>query len=219
MYNDTKKKTKKKNSDDQESEFLSKFFRRRTKRLLTDLDRLFRKIMWIEIGISCLIILIGAIFLIWPGISVTVLGVLFGIMIIVSGGLNIYNYFKRREIPLFRFHLAYGVLAILLGILTILNPFVFSQTITIFLGIWILYIALNKIDLSLRLKKIQEKSWALLLVSAILEIFMSILIFVNPFSNLAIAQVAGAFLILSGIVNCMNAVLTKNRAIDFMENL
>lgn len=219
MYNDTKKKTKKKNSDNQESEFLSKFFRRRTKRLLTDLDRLFRKIMWIEIGISCLIILIGAIFLIWPGISVTVLGVLFGIMIIVSGGLNIYNYFKRREIPLFRFHLAYGVLAILLGILTILNPFVFSQTITIFLGIWILYIALNKIDLSLRLKKIQEKSWALLLVSAILEIFMSILIFVNPFSNLAIAQVAGAFLILSGIVNCMNAVLTKNRAIDFMENL
>ncbi len=219
MYNDIKKKTKKKNSDNQESEFLSKFFRRRTKRLLTDLDRLFRKIMWIEIGISCLIILIGAIFLIWPGISVTVLGVLFGIMIIVSGGLNIYNYFKRREIPLFRFHLAYGVLAILLGILTILNPFVFSQTITIFLGIWILYIALNKIDLSLRLKKIQEKSWALLLVSAILEIFMSILIFVNPFSNLAITQVAGAFLILSGIVNCMNAVLTKNRAIDFMENL
>ena len=219
MYNDTKKKTKKKNSDNQESEFLSKFFRRRTKRLLTDLDRLFRKIMWIEIGISCLIILIGAIFLIWPGISVTVLGVLFGIMIIVSGGLNIYNYFKKREIPLFRFHLAYGVLAILLGILTILNPFVFSQTITIFLGIWILYIALNKIDLSLRLKKIQEKSWALLLVSAILEIFMSILIFVNPFSNLAITQVAGAFLILSGIVNCMNAVLTKNRAIDFMENL
>lgn len=216
MYNDTKKK---KNSDNQESEFLSKFFRRRTKRLLTDLDRLFRKIMWIEIGISCLIILIGAIFLIWPGISVTVLGVLFGIMIIVSGGLNIYNYFKRREIPLFRFHLAYGVLAILLGILTILNPFVFSQTITMFLGIWILYIALNKIDLSLRLKKIQEKSWALLLVSAILEIFMSILIFVNPFSNLAITQVAGAFLILSGIVNCMNAVLTKNRAIDFMENL
>ena len=216
MYNDTKKK---KNSDNQESEFLSKFFRRRTKRLLTDLDRLFRKIMWIEIGISCLIILIGAIFLIWPGISVTVLGVLFGIMIIVSGGLNIYNYFKRREIPLFRFHLAYSVLAILLGILTILNPFVFSQTITIFLGIWILYIALNKIDLSLRLKKIQEKSWALLLVSAILEIFMSILIFVNPFSNLAITQVAGAFLILSGIVNCMNAVLTKNRAIDFMENL
>ena len=216
MYNDTKKK---KNSDNQESEFLSKFFRRRTKRLLTDLDRLFRKIMWIEIGISCLIILIGAIFLIWPGISVTVLGVLFGIMIIVSGGLNIYNYFKKREIPLFRFHLAYGVLAILLGILTILNPFVFSQTITIFLGIWILYIALNKIDLSLRLKKIQEKSWALLLVSAILEIFMSILIFVNPFSNLAITQVAGAFLILSGIINCMNAVLTKNRAIDFMENL
>ena len=56
-------------------------------------------------------------------------------------------------------------------------------------------------------------------MSAILEIFMSILIFINPFSNLAIVEVAGAFLILCGILNCMDAVLTKNRAIDFMENL
>ena len=52
-----------------------------------------------------------------------------------------------------------------------------------------------------------------------LRIFISILIFVNPFSNLAITQVAGSFLILVGIVNSMNAILTKNRAIDFLENL
>ena len=218
MYNDKRVHSKKKKNNE-ENEFLSKFFRRRTKRLLTDIDRLFRKIMWIEIGISCIMILLGVIFLLWPGLSVTVLGVLFGLSIIASGILNIYSYFKRAQLPLFRFHLIYGILAIILGILTLLNPFVFSQVITIFLGIWVLYLAINKIDLSLRLKKINEKSWLLLLLSSILEIFMSIIIFINPFSNLAITQVAGSFLILCGILNCMNAVLTKNRAIDFMENL
>ena len=145
--------------------------------------------------------------------------IVFGILIILLGALNIYAYLKRMEIPIFRYHLIYGVLAILLGILTLINPFAFSQAITLFLGIWVIYIALNKIDLSLRLKKIEEKSWILLFVSAILEIFISILIFVNPFSNLAITQVAGSFLILVGIVNSMNAILTKNRAIDFLENL
>ena len=73
--------------------------------------------------------------------------------------------------------------------------------------------------MSLRLKKIEESSWLILLVSAILEIFMSILIFINPFSNLMLTQVAGAYFILCGILNCTDAVLTKNRAIDFMENL
>lgn len=215
MYNEEEKGRQKEHA----SEFLSRFFRRRTKRLLTNIDRLFHKIMWIEIGISCVIVLLGTIFLLWPDISVTVLSILFGILIILLGALNIYAYLKRMEIPIFRYHLIYGLLAILLGILTLINPFAFSQAITLFLGIWVIYIALNKIDLSLRLKKIEEKSWILLFVSAILEIFISILIFVNPFSNLAITQVAGSFLILVGIVNSMNAILTKNRAIDFLENL
>ncbi len=217
MYND--KKAKKNKNKQEENDFLSKFFRKRTKRLLTDIDRLFRKIMWIEIAISCIIVLLGVVFLFWPGNSIIVMSVLFGISILASGILNIYNYFKRKSIPIFRFHLGYGIIAILLGILTIILPFTFSQIITVFIGIWILYLALNKIDLSLRLKKIDESSWLILLVSAILEIFMSILIFINPFSNLMLTQVAGAYFILCGILNCTDAVLTKNRAIDFMENL
>ena len=217
MYND--KKAKKNKNKQEENDFLSKFFRKRTKRLLTDIDRLFRKIMWIEIAISCIIVLLGVVFLFWPGNSIIVMSVLFGISILASGILNTYNYFKRKSIPIFRFHLGYGIIAILLGILTIILPFTFSQIITVFIGIWILYLALNKIDLSLRLKKIDESSWLILLVTAILEIFMSILIFINPFSNLMLTQVAGAYFILCGILNCTDAVLTKNRAIDFMENL
>lgn len=217
LYND--KKAKKNKNKQEENDFLSKFFRKRTKRLLTDIDRLFRKIMWIEIAISCIVVLLGVVFLFWPGNSIIVMSVLFGISILASGILNIYNYFKRKSIPIFRFHLGYGIIAILLGILTIILPFTFSQIITVFIGIWILYLALNKIDLSLRLKKIDESSWLILLVSAILEIFMSILIFINPFSNLMLTQVAGAYFILCGILNCTDAVLTKNRAIDFMENL
>ena len=48
---------------------------------------------------------------------------------------------------------------------------------------------------------------------------MSILIFINPFSNLIITEIAGAYFVLCGILNCTDAVLTKNRAIDFLENL
>ena len=208
MYNKDEKKERK-----SFQEIFQQVFHRRTKRLLTNVDRLFTNIMWMEIGLSVVAILLN------PEMSLTVIGVLFGILIIAFGILDIYAYLKRREIYFFRFYIVYGILGILLGVLTLINPFVFTQVITIWLGLWILYLSILKIDLSFRLKTIGEKSWLTILISAILSVFMSILIFINPFSNILITQLVGAYLILSGILNATNAVLTKNRSIDFLENL
>lgn len=215
MYNDLDEKTESK----PKFQFLRNIFRKRTKRLMTDIDRLFSKIMWMDIALSICLTLVGLIFLVYPDVSVTVIGVIFGLLITILGGVLIYTYLKRREIPLFRFNLIYGILGIILGILTIISPFTFTQVITIFIGIWILYMAIIKIDFAIRLKLLEERSWLFLLVSALLEIFMSILIFINPFSNLIITEIAGAYFVLCGILNCTDAVLTKNRAIDFLENL
>lgn len=215
MYNDLDEKTESK----PKFQFLRNIFRKRTKRLMTDIDRLFSKIMWMDIALSICLTLVGLIFLVYPDVSVTVIGVIFGLLITVLGGVLIFTYLKRREIPLFRFNLIYGILGVILGILTIISPFTFTQVITIFIGIWILYMAIIKIDFAVRLKLLEERSWLFLLVSALLEIFMSILIFINPFSNLIITEIAGAYFVLCGILNCTDAVLTKNRAIDFLENL
>ena len=215
MYNDLDEKTESK----PKFQFLRNIFRKRTKRLMTDIDRLFSKIMWMDIALSICLTLVGLIFLVYPDVSVTVIGVIFGLLITILGGVLIYTYLKRREIPLFRFNLIYGILGVILGILTIISPFTFTQVITIFIGIWILYMAVIKIDFAIRLKLLEERSWLFLLVIALLEIFMSILIFINPFSNLIITEIAGAYFVLCGILNCTDAVLTKNRAIDFLENL
>lgn len=215
MYNDLDEKTESK----PKFQFLRNIFRKRTKRLMTDIDRLFSKIMWMDIALSICLTLVGLIFLVYPDVSVTVIGIIFGLLITILGGVLIYTYLKRREIPLFRFNLIYGILGVILGILTIISPFTFTQVITIFIGIWILYMAIIKIDFAIRLKLLEERSWLFLLMSALLEIFMSILIFINPFSNLIITEIAGAYFVLCGILNCTDAVLTKNRAIDFLENL
>uniref|UniRef100_UPI003FEFFA7A HdeD family acid-resistance protein n=1 Tax=Candidatus Ventrenecus sp. TaxID=3085654 RepID=UPI003FEFFA7A len=215
MYNDLDEKKESK----PKFQFLRNIFRKRTKRLMTDIDRLFSKIMWMDIALSICLTLVGLIFLVYPDVSVTVIGIIFGLLITILGGVLIYTYLKRREIPLFKFNLIYGILGVILGILTIISPFTFTQVITIFIGIWILYMAVIKIDFAVRLKLLEERSWLFLLVSALLEIFMSILIFINPFSNLIITEIAGAYFVLCGILNCTDAVLTKNRAIDFLENL
>lgn len=215
MYNDYEENKEKR----PKFQFLRNLFRKRTKRLLTNVDRLFSKIMWMDIALSICLTIVGLVFLVYPDVSLTVIGIVFGLLIIIMGCVLIYTYLKRREISLFRFNLIYGILGIILGILTLINPFTFTQVITVFIGIWILYMAVIKIDFAIRLKLLEEKSWLFLVLSALLEIFMSILIFINPFSNLIITEIAGAYFVLCGILNCTDAVLTKNRAIDFLENL
>ena len=221
MYGeDSKRKRVKKTTEKKEKKgLLSRIFRKRTRRLLTNIDRLFTKIMWIEVCISLALILLGSIFLLHPEFSVKVLGVFFGIGILSFGGLNIYAYIKRRELNFFRFHLIYGIAAIILGLVIIFHPFETTQAMTIFLGLWVIYLSVIKIDLALRLKVLSESSWLFLLVSAVLGIFMSIIIFITPFTNLLITQVAGSFLILEGILNATDAVMAKNRSIDFLEDL
>lgn len=223
MYNDDEKKVhvqkveRRESHEEESDDFISRFFNVNSKRLLTDADKMFDKIMWMDILISVILVLVGVIFLLHPDISVNVLSVLFGIAVVAFGVLNLYAYKERHMIPLFRFHLVYGVLAIIIGILTIMNPFSFSQVVTLFVGFWMLYLALTKIDFSIRLKTIHERSWLIILVSALLEIFMSVVIFINPFSNLLITQVAGAYFVLCGILNIMDAVLTRKREIDFLD--
>ena len=217
MYSESEKKTTKKKET--EHSFLTTIFRKRTRRLLSDIGRLFEKLMWTEVVISLAIIIIGVICLLHPEISVQAVGVLFGLGIIAFGIFNLRCYKKAREIPLFRFHLIYGIIAIILGVITVLNPFIFSKAITLFLGLWLIYIALVKIDLALRLKILSERSWLILLVAAALEIFMSILIFINPFSHLVITQVVGTYLVLCGVLNISNIILAKNRAYDFLDNI
>ena len=223
MYGEDKKKRVKKRKETTEKTekrgFFSRLFRKRTRRLLTNIDRLFTKIMWIEVGISLALILLGAIFLLNPELSLKVLGVFFGLGVLAFGGLNIYAYIKRRELNFFRFHLVYGIAALILGLFIIFHPFETTQAMTIFLGLWVIYLSVIKIDLALRLKVLSESSWLFLLVSAAVGIFMSIVIFINPFTNLLITQVAGSFLILEGILNATDAVMAKNRSIDFLEDL
>ena len=63
------------------------------------------------------------IFLVYPDVSVTVIGVIFGLLITVLGGVLIYTYLKRREIPLFRFNLIYGILRLAFCIIVYIGEF------------------------------------------------------------------------------------------------
>ena len=93
---------------------------------------------------------------------------------------------------------------ILLGILSISV----GKSLQIFLGIYIIFLALQKLTYALFLRKFGESSWLLTLIVGILYLAMGI---VSMFSEKIIA-VSGIVLIGYGLINLVNVLLLRRRA-------
>ena len=72
---------------------------------------------------SVLLCVLGVVLFVWPGVSVAVIGELLGIGMIVFGAVKVAGYLSRDLFRLaFQYDLAFGVLLIALGIVTLTHP-------------------------------------------------------------------------------------------------
>ena len=72
---------------------------------------------------SVLLCVLGVVLFVWPGVSVAVIGELLGIGMIVFGAVKVAGYLSRDLFRLaFQYDLAFGVLLMALGIVTLTHP-------------------------------------------------------------------------------------------------
>ena len=114
------------------------------KKNLTLLDKIsfsFDKVMLGYIFLDVLFLILGIIFYSNPYMAIRTAGIVLGIGIILFGLYDIYEFLLRKDTPLFRGHLILGILAIILGILTIVEPFNLVKFLTMVLGIYLAILA------------------------------------------------------------------------------
>ena len=210
MYNETEIKETKKESSKRS------FFHRRIGRLFTNIEQSFQTFITSMSLLSLMEVLLGIIFVIWTSIAIKWLGIFLGILLILYGALQIYFFFKRDSFFLFRYSIMYGVIGIIIGLCFFFVPASSFYFLTIFFGIFLLTSSIEKGIFSFHLFRIHEASALYLLVSALLGGFMAILLFINPFSHLLLAEVLGAFLMLKGILSFADMMLLKKRARTFL---
>lgn len=219
MYSDDQKiKRKKTGKKGKKRSFFINPLSEETYEFMGELEKTFVKLLWGEIFSSLVLIIVGMIFYFYSEASTIFIGILLGILFIGIGLLQLLAYTKRKKIPLYKFSIYYSGLNILLGVLTILNPFTFTKVATFMVGIWLICVAIIKVDHGLRLKLIEEKSWLFLILSSALTLFMGITLLINPFNNLLLTEIIGSFLILYGILDITDALMLKKRAKAFLEN-
>ena len=185
--------------------------------LKNSIENMYKRMIWYSIGTALITVITGIILLLVPELSGKVLGMIVGIIFLIEGINSIYKYFHREGAKLYNLNLVFGVIYAVLGVVIILVPSSVVEFITICLGIYMIVNVASKVNYALWLKRGNEDSWLITLATGILVAIVGILVIFNPFASLTLTKLAGAFLIITGILDFMDTILFKNRSKEIME--
>lgn len=152
-------------------------------------------------------IAIGVVVVVWPGETLTVLSVLFGIQLLLFGVFRLISAFSSQSLApgLTGF---IGVIGMVAGVVVLRNPFETVAVLATLLGIvWIVGGSIDLIS-SIADNRLQDRGWIAL--SAAVSIVAGIIVVAWPAPTVTvIAWVAGIYLIVFGLMFCFGAFRLK----------
>lgn len=181
------------------------------------IENMYKRMIIYSLLTALLTIIMGIVLLLLPNATNKVVGIIVGIIFLIEGINSVYKYFHREGAKLYNLNLIFGVLYALLGVVIILYPFTVVEFVTVCLGIYMIINGSSKVNYALWLKKGNEESWLITLATGILIAIVGILVIFNPFASLTLTKLAGAFLIITGILDFMDTILFRNRSKEIME--
>lgn len=181
------------------------------------IENIYNRMMLYSIIAAVATVIVGFALLFLPNASNKAVGIITGIIFLIAGVNSIYKYFHRDGAKLYSLNLMFGILYVILGTVIIIYPYTVVEFVTVCLGIYMIINGASKINYGIWLKKGNEKSWLITLVSGILLIIIGILVIFNPFVSLTLTKLCGAFLIITGILDFTDTILFKTRSKEIME--
>ena len=149
------------------------------------------------------LVVFGVVLLIFPEISLGVVGVVSGIAIACVGIVNLVLYFRGMYFGIpSGFTLMTGLAFLLIGTLLIIRPGSGASVVTFVIGLFVAVEGVFRIQNSAEEKRVGLKRWWMLLAAGIFDIIFGLLTIIRPFGTAAaVVRLAGIALIVAGVTN------------------
>lgn len=168
------------------------------------LEKMLKKTGWNSLLSSIVIAILGLILILHPEGTIKVVSCILGIIFILIGIYKTLSYFAGKgKYDLFNYNIAYGIIAIILGIVTIVYSSTIGSIFRILIGIWIMYSAILRMSLSFRLKSIEYKAW---IYSLVISIAMAVCGLYIIFTSNAIIITIGAIILVYSILDIIESI-------------
>lgn len=158
--------------------------------------------MWAVI-VSCSILVLGALMVIWPNISAVVVCCLLGALCIIAGAYELVRYFKMGFMGVFfRFDLTLGICSILIGVLLLVHPTGAVTFLPIAAGLYIIVSSVFDIQLSVEMHRFEIRNWWISMLLGIIGTVFALFLFFDPFDGAAALMIfVGVSLIINSVQN------------------
>lgn len=155
------------------------------------------------IVMSVLFCVLGVVLLFTPDVSALWIGRLLGIGLILFGAIKLVGYFSRDLFRLaFQYDLAFGLLLMVLGIVTLSHPGDALSFLCVMFGIPVLADGLFKIQIAVDARRFGIPQWWLVLALAVLTGVIGLLLVLRPTEGAqALVMLMGVSLLLDGALN------------------
>ena len=168
---------------------------------------------WLLLLAGILAIVAGICVFAFPIESYVTLSVLFGILMLLTGAIQLMiastsdNYLMMRG-----YVIVGGVLDVILGIFLCVYPGISLFLLPVMMGLWLMYHSFIIISLGGDMSTFRISGSGMTIVGGILLLLLSVFVLVDPFSVgvVTVLTVAGAGLILLGVLLCSIAAVLKD---------
>lgn len=172
---------------------------------------------------SILFCIFGIILLIRPDISISVLGTLIGVIMLLFGAVKVIGYCSKDLYRLaFQYDLGFGLLLAALGIIVLIKPGSIVTFLCVAIGVATLADGLLKVQIAGDSKRFGIRNWWLILIAAIFTGLVGLLLVFRPVETTAvIMRLLGIALIMDGILSLITVLSTvkiiKHQRVDVIE--
>ena len=159
---------------------------------------------------SALFFIFGLILLVRPDISITLLGTVVGVIMLLFGAAKLVGYFSKDLYRLaFQHDLAFGLLLIVLGIIVLAKPGSLVSFLCVAIGIATLADGLFKIQIAVDSKSFGIERWWMILAAAILTGIIGLLLVFRPVeTTVFVIRLLGIALMMDGILSLITVLTT-----------
>ncbi len=171
---------------------------------------LLKRTGWSNILVSLIFAILGIILIAQPDAAVKVVTTTLGLSFIIVGAIKIVEYFSTKvDNDLVNYDLIYGIIAVVIGLITMIYSNAVEFMFRIMLGIWIMYSGAIRLSLAIKLKKINSPAWGYAFAIAIIIILGGIIV---TFAK-------DAVVVAIGIITLVYSILDLIEGIIFLQNV
>src|SRR5690606_35537706 len=137
----------------------------------------------------------------WPGLTIAILIIIFGVFVLLDGLMMLGVGFRARRASPNSWNLALqGILNVIIGLVAFFAPIATAMALIILIAAWAVVMGVLEIIAALRLRRRLDNQW-LLVVSGIISVLLGLSLVMAPEAGIVVmAWIIGGFSLLSSLV-------------------